>query len=138
MQAQVIPNMKHTQTIAQTLPTKGRNQKEERILPWILRKGDFKHNKLKNEKVEKYCTNEVQYCICICILYWTRNTQDQINEEEIGKLPEKEFRVMIVKMFPNIENRMQKMQAINTINKDLEEIKNKQRWITQLLKLKIL
>ena len=34
---------------------------------------------------------------------------------------------MIVKMFPNIENRMQKMQAINTINKDLEEIKNKQR-----------
>ena len=34
---------------------------------------------------------------------------------------------MIVKMFQNIENRMQKMQAINTINKDLEEIKNKQR-----------
>ena len=138
MQAQVTPNMKPTQTIAQTLPTKGRNQKEERILPWILRKGDFKHNKLKNEKVEKYCTNEVQYCICICILYWTRNTQDQINEEEIGKLPEKEFRVMIVKMFQNIENRKQKMQAINTVNKDLEEIKNKQIWITQLLKLKIL
>ena len=56
-----------------------------------------------------------------------KNTQDQINEEEIGKLPEKEFRVMIVKMFQNIENRMQKMQAINTVNKDLEEIKNKQR-----------
>ena len=34
---------------------------------------------------------------------------------------------MIVKMFQNIENRMQKMQAINTVNKDLEEIKNKQR-----------
>ena len=28
----------------------------------------------------------------------TRNTQVQINEEEIGKLPEKEFRIMIVKM----------------------------------------
>ena len=27
-----------------------------------------------------------------------RNTEDQINKEEIGKLPEKEFRVMIVKM----------------------------------------
>ena len=27
----------------------------------------------------------------------TRNTQVQINEEEIGKLPEKEFRIMIVK-----------------------------------------
>ena len=27
-----------------------------------------------------------------------KNLQDQINEEEIGNLPEKEFRVMIVKM----------------------------------------
>ena len=27
----------------------------------------------------------------------TRNTEVQINEEEIGKLPEKEFRIMIVK-----------------------------------------
>ena len=26
------------------------------------------------------------------------NTELQINEEEIGKLPEKEFRIMIVKM----------------------------------------
>ena len=28
----------------------------------------------------------------------TRNIEVQINEEEIGKLPEKEFRVMIVKI----------------------------------------
>ena len=28
----------------------------------------------------------------------TRNTEFQINEEEIGKLTEKEFRLMIVKM----------------------------------------
>ena len=28
----------------------------------------------------------------------TRNTEVQINEEGIGKLPEKEFRIMIVKM----------------------------------------
>ena len=28
----------------------------------------------------------------------TRNTEVQINEEEIGKLSEKEFRIMIVKM----------------------------------------
>ena len=35
----------------------------------------------------------------------TRNTQVQINEEEIGKLPEKEFRIMIVKMISNLENR---------------------------------
>ena len=34
-----------------------------------------------------------------------------------------------------LEDRMEKMQeSINTFNKDLEEIKNKQRQITQLLK----
>ena len=31
-----------------------------------------------------------------------RNTVAQINEEEIGKLPEKEFRTMIVKMIKNL------------------------------------
>ena len=40
----------------------------------------------------------------------TRNTEFQINEEEIGKLPEKEFRIMIVKMIKNLDNKMEKMQ----------------------------
>ena len=53
----------------------------------------------------------------------TRNTEVQINEEEIGKLPEKEFRIMIVKVIKNLENKMVKMQE--SINKDLEELKNK-------------
>ena len=35
-----------------------------------------------------------------------KNPQDQINKEEIGKLAEKEFRVMIVKMTQNLGNRM--------------------------------
>ena len=39
----------------------------------------------------------------------TRNTEIQINEEEIGKLPEKEFRIMIIKMTENLENKMEKM-----------------------------
>ena len=53
----------------------------------------------------------------------TRNTEVQINEEEIGKLPEKEFRIMIVKVTKNLESKMKKMQE--SINKDLEELKNK-------------
>ena len=53
----------------------------------------------------------------------TRYTEIQINEEEIGTLPEKEFRMMIVQMIKNLENRMEKMQE--SINKDLEELKNK-------------
>ena len=53
----------------------------------------------------------------------TRNTGVQINEEERGKLPEKEFRIMIVKMIKNFENKMEKMQE--STNKDLEELNNK-------------
>ena len=53
----------------------------------------------------------------------TRNTEVQINEEEIGKLPEKEFRIMTVKMIKNLERKMEKMQE--SINKVLEELKNK-------------
>ena len=54
----------------------------------------------------------------------TRNREVQINEEEIGKVPEKEFRIMIVKMIKNLEKIMEKVQE--SINKDLEELKNKQ------------
>ena len=59
---------------------------------------------------------------------------NQTKEEEIGNLPEKEFR-MIVKMIKNLENKMElqinrletrieKMQEM--FNKDLEEIKKSQ------------
>ena len=66
-----------------------------------------------------------------------RNTDVQINEEETGKLPEKkEFRIMIVKMIKNLENKMEKMKE--SINKDLEKLKNKHTETTQLLKLQIL
>ena len=53
----------------------------------------------------------------------TRNTEIQINEEDIGKLPEKEIRIMIVKMIKNLENKMEKMQE--SVNKDLEELNTK-------------
>ena len=53
----------------------------------------------------------------------TRNTEVQVIEEEIGKLPEKEFRKIIIKMMKNHENRMEKMQQ--SINEDLEELNNK-------------
>ena len=60
---------------------------------------------------------------------------NQTKEEEIGNLPDKEFRIMIVKMIQNLENKMdlqinnletkiEKMQK--RFNKDLEEIKKSQ------------
>ena len=66
----------------------------------------------------------------------TRNTEVQINEEEIGKLPEKEFRIMIVKIRKNLGNIMEKMQE--SINKDLEKLRINTQRPTGLLKLKIL
>ena len=65
----------------------------------------------------------------------SRNTKVQINEEQIGKQPEKQFRIMIV-MIQKLENRMEKMQLSS--NKDIEKLKNKHTETTPLLKLKIL
>ena len=56
----------------------------------------------------------------------------QTKEEEIGSLPEKEFRIMIVKMIQNLQNKMElQVNSLETtiekmqekFNKDLEEIK---------------
>ena len=62
-----------------------------------------------------------------------KNLQEQLTEEETDNLSEKEIRVMIVKMIQDLRKRMEawieKMQEI--FNKDLEERKNKQRWIIQ-------
>ena len=53
-----------------------------------------------------------------------KNRLDQTNEDEIGNLPEKEFRVRRVKTIQYFGNRMEKIQE--TVNKDLEELKSKQ------------
>ena len=64
---------------------------------------------------------------------------NQTKEEKIGNLPDKEFRIMIVKMIKNLENKFE-LQITNletntekmkeTINKDLEEIKKSQPIMT--------
>ena len=56
----------------------------------------------------------------------------QTKEEEIGNLPEKQFRIMIIKMIQNLENKMElQINSLETriekiqemFNKDLEEMK---------------
>ena len=44
----------------------------------------------------------------------SKNPPDQTNEEEIGSLLEKEFRVIIVKMIQNLGNRMEKYKKCLT------------------------
>ena len=46
----------------------------------------------------------------------TRNTDVQINEEEIGTLHEKEFRIMIVEMIKNLEEKWRKCKNQLTKN----------------------
>ena len=64
-----------------------------------------------------------------------KSPPSQTKEEEIGNLFEKEFRIMIIKMIQNLENKLElqinslvtkieKMQEM--FNKDLEEIKKSQ------------
>ena len=56
-----------------------------------------------------------------------KTPEKQLTEVEIGNLPEKEFRIMIVKMIQDLRKRMEekieKMQEM--FNKDLEELDNK-------------
>ena len=60
-----------------------------------------------------------------------KTLEKQLYKVEIGNLPEKEFRIVIVKMIQDLRKRMEakteKMQEMFT--KGLEELKNKQRWI---------
>ena len=51
-----------------------------------------------------------------------KTPEKQLNEVEIGNLPEKEFRMVIVKMIQDLGKRM-KMQKMFT--KGLEELKKK-------------
>jgi len=61
-----------------------------------------------------------------------KSPPNQTKEEKIGSLTEKEFRIMIVKMIQNFENKMElQTNSLETrieklqekFNKDLEEIK---------------
>ena len=48
---------------------------------------------------------------------------NQTKEEEIGSLPEKEFRIMIVKMSQNPENKIE--LQINSLDKKIEKMQEK-------------
>ena len=52
-----------------------------------------------------------------------KTPEKQLNEVEIGKLPEREFRIMMVKMIQDLRKTMEKMQEMFT--KDLQELKNR-------------
>ena len=114
-QEPVPSTRKPTQPTEPSLATGGRHQKQQKLQTCSLRKGDPEHSKLSIMKRQR---NTQQ------IKEQGKNPPDQTIEEEIGSLPEKEFRVMIVKMIQNLGNRMEKIQE--TFNNELEDLKSKQ------------
>ena len=50
---------------------------------------------------------------------------NQTKEEEIGKLPDKEFRIMIVKMIQNLENKME--LQINSLETRIEKMQERNK-----------
>ena len=85
-------------------------------------KGDPKHSKLSKMRRQRNTQQMKEQ---------GKNPPDQTNEEETGSLPEKEFRIMIVKMIQNLGNRIEKIQE--TFNKNLEELKSKQTMVNNTI-----
>ena len=79
----------------------------------MLQKGDPKQSKLS--KIRRQINTQQ-------MKEQGKNQPNQTKEEEIGSLPEKQFRVMVVKLIQNLGNGMEKIQE--TFNKDTEELKS--------------
>ena len=60
-----------------------------------------------------------------------KNPPDQTNDEEMGSLPQEEFRELIVRLIQTLGNRIDKIQE--TFNKDLEELKSKQTMMSNAI-----
>ena len=98
----------------------GRQQKQEELQSCSLWEKTHIHRKIDNMKRQRTMYHMKEQ---------DKTPEKQLNEGEIGNLPEKELRIMIVKMIQDLGKRMEakieKMQKM--FNKDLEELKNKQR-----------
>jgi len=52
-----------------------------------------------------------------------KSPPNQTKEEEIGSIPEKEFRIMIIKIIQNLESKME--LQINSLETRIEKMKEK-------------
>ena len=106
--------------LRQPQPPEGRQQKQEKLQSCSLWNKNHIHRRINKVKRQRaiYQVKEQD-----------KTPEKQLNEVDIGNLPEKEFRIMIVKMIQDLgirmEAKIEKMQEM--FNKDLEELKNKQR-----------
>ena len=68
-----------------------------------------------------------------------KNPEEELSEVEICNLPDKKFKIMIVKMFKGLGRRLdEQIEKLNVLNKELENIKKNQtemkNTITEMIK----
>ena len=80
----------------------------------MLQKGHPKHSNLNRMKRQRNIQQAKEHDKC---------PPSQTKEEEIGSLPEKEFRIMTVKMIQNLENKME--FQINSLETRIEKMQEK-------------
>ena len=93
-QALVPSTRKPTQPTKLTLANGGRHPKQQELQTCSLRKGDPKHSKISKMRRQRDTQQMKEK---------GKNQADQTNEEEIGSLSEKEFRLIREKMIQNLE-----------------------------------
>ena len=93
-------------------PPTGRNfHNKEEPQTARIRNSHPKHSNLNKMKRQRKTQQVKEHDKC---------SPNQIKEEEIGSLPEKEFRIMIVKMIQNLENKME--LQINLLETRIEKM----------------
>ena len=97
-----------------TPPTWSNLHNKEEPQTSSTQRGHPKHSNLNKMKRQKNIQQVKEHDKC---------PPNQTKEEEIGSLPEKEFRIMIVKMIQNLENKME-LQINRLETKDWEDARN--------------
>ena len=118
-----FPNQETLTSHSSNPPTERNLHIKEESQTVRTQKGHPKHSNLNKMKRQRNTQQVKEH---------DKSPPNQTKEEEIGSLPEKKFRIMIVKTIQHLENKMElqinsletrieKMQEM--FNKDLEEIK---------------
>ena len=107
-----LPQQRKSWQATSPTPSTGRNlHNKEKPQTSCRHKGHPKHSNLNKMKRQRNIQQVKEHDKC---------PPNQIKEEEIWSLPEKEFRIMIVKMIQNLENKME--LQINRLETRIEKM----------------
>ena len=122
----IILSNSHFVLFLKNLLREGKQQKQEELHSCSLWNNNHSHRKRDKMKRQRamYQMKEQD-----------KTPEKQLNEVEIGNLPETEFRIMIVKMIQDLGKRMEaKIETMQEMfNKDLEELNTKQKMMNNTI-----